>query len=110
MSLPLEGIRVLDLSSLLPGSLCTQILADLGADVLKIENPQAGDGFREKPPLVKTMGSYFHMINRNKKAMTLNLRDPAGRDIFLKMVPQADILLDSFRPAVCSEWIWLTKT
>lgn len=98
MSLPLEGIRVLDLSSLLPGSLCTQILADLGADVLKIENPQAGDGFREKPPLVKTMGSYFHMINRNKKAMTLNLRDPAGRDIFLKMVPQADILLDSFRP------------
>ena len=100
MSLPLEGIRVLDLSSLLPGSLCTQILADLGADVLKIENPQAGDGFRETPPLVKTMGSYFHMINRNKKAMTLNLRDPAGRDIFLKMVPQADILLHSFRPGI----------
>jgi crotonobetainyl-CoA:carnitine CoA-transferase CaiB-like acyl-CoA transferase len=98
MSLPLVNIRVLDLSSLLPGGLCSQILADLGADVLKIENPGAGDGFRKTPPLVQTTGSYFHMINRNKRAMTLSLRDPEGRDIFLKMLPGADVLLDSFRP------------
>jgi crotonobetainyl-CoA:carnitine CoA-transferase CaiB-like acyl-CoA transferase len=98
MILPLEGVRVLDLSSLLPGSLCTQMLGDLGADVLKIENPQGGDGFRKMPPLVKTTGSYFHMISRNKRAMTLNLRDPAGRDIFLNMIPRTDVLLDSFRP------------
>ena len=98
MTLPLAGIQVLDLSSLLPGSLCTQMLADLGADVLKIENPQSVDGFRKTPPLVGTQGSYFHMINRNKRAMTLNLREPDGRDIFLKMVPGADVLLETLRP------------
>jgi crotonobetainyl-CoA:carnitine CoA-transferase CaiB-like acyl-CoA transferase len=98
MSLPLAGIKVLDLSSLLPGSLCTQMLADLGADVLKIENPRAADGFRKTPPLVRTLGSYYHMINRNKKAMTLNLREPDGRDIFLKLVPRADVLLETLRP------------
>jgi crotonobetainyl-CoA:carnitine CoA-transferase CaiB-like acyl-CoA transferase len=98
MTLPLDGVRVLDLSSLLPGSLCSQMLADLGADVLKIENPRWPDGFRKMPPLVKTLGSYFHIVNRNKRAMSLDLQDPAGRDIFLKMLPKADVLIDSFRP------------
>lgn len=98
MTLPLEGVRVFDLSSLLPGSLCSQMLADLGADVLKIENPRGPDAFRKMPPLVKTLGSYFHIVNRNKRAMTLDLQDTAGRDIFLKMLPKADILIDSFRP------------
>jgi crotonobetainyl-CoA:carnitine CoA-transferase CaiB-like acyl-CoA transferase len=98
VALPLEGIRVLDLSQLLPGSLCTQILADLGADVLKIENTKGGDGFRWTPPLVKTLGSFFHVTNRNKRGMKLNLREPAGREIFLKLVPEADVLLDNFRP------------
>ena len=98
MTLPLEGIRILDLSQLLPGSLCTQILADLGAEVLKIENPQGGDGFRWTPPIVKTLGSFFHVTNRNKKGIKLNLRDPRGREVFLRMVPKADVLLDNFRP------------
>jgi crotonobetainyl-CoA:carnitine CoA-transferase CaiB-like acyl-CoA transferase len=98
MTLPLDGLRVYDLSSLLPGSLCSQMLADLGADVLKFENPRGGDGFRKMPPLVKTLGSYFHIVNRNKRAMTLDLQDPAGRDIFLEMLPKADVLIDSFRP------------
>jgi crotonobetainyl-CoA:carnitine CoA-transferase CaiB-like acyl-CoA transferase len=98
MTLPLDGVRVLDLSSLLPGSLCSQMLADLGADVLKIENPRWPDGFRKMPPLVKTLGSYFHIVNRNKRAMSLDLQDPEGRDIFLKMLPKADVLIDSFRP------------
>jgi crotonobetainyl-CoA:carnitine CoA-transferase CaiB-like acyl-CoA transferase len=98
MTLPLEGVRVFDLSSLLPGSLCSQMLADLGADVLKIENPRGPDGFRKMPPLVKTLGSYFHIVNRNKRAMTLNLQHPDGRDVFLKMLPAADVLIDSFRP------------
>lgn len=98
MTLPLDGVRVFDLSSLLPGSLCSQMLADLGADVLKIENPRWPDAFRKMPPVVKTLGSYFHIVNRNKRAMTLDLQAPAGRDVFLKMLPKADVLIDSFRP------------
>ncbi|MBN2254805.1 MAG: CoA transferase [Deltaproteobacteria bacterium] len=98
MSLPLDGINVLDLSSLLPGSLCSQMLADLGAEVLKIENPSGGDNFRSTPPIIRTTGSYFHMINRNKKGITLNLKHEQGRAIFMKLVPGADVVLDSCAP------------
>ncbi len=98
MALPLEDIRVLDLSQLLPGSLCSQMLADLGADVIKIENPGGGDSFRHTAPLVKTQGSYFHIANRNKRGMSLNLRTPEGLDILKNMAKNADILLENFRP------------
>ncbi|MDD5475222.1 MAG: CaiB/BaiF CoA-transferase family protein [Syntrophales bacterium] len=98
MTLPLEGVRVIDLSSLLPGSLCGQMLGDLGADVIKIEKPGAPDGLRTIPPLVKTMGSSFHIVGRNKRSMSLDLQKPAGMDIFLKMIPGTDVLIDSFRP------------
>lgn len=76
--LPLEGMQVLDLSQRLPGGLCTQILADLGADVIKIENPRGGDGFRNAPPMIGANGSFFHILNRNKKSMTLNIKKPEG--------------------------------
>ena len=98
MTLALDGMKVLDLSSLLPGSLCTQILADLGAEVLKIENPNGGDNFRSTPPVIKTTGSFFHIINRNKRGMTLNLKHEKGREIFLKLVSCADVILDSCMP------------
>lgn len=98
MSLPLEGFVVLDLSQRLPGSLCTQVLADLGAEVIKIENPGGGDGFRSTPPIIKTTGSFFHILNRNKRSMTIDLKQPAGRDVFLKLAARADVLLESFRP------------
>ncbi|MCK9231127.1 MAG: CoA transferase [Syntrophales bacterium] len=97
MTLPLEGLRVIDLSSLLPGGLCGRMLGDLGADVLKIENPRNPDGFRSMPPLVKTMGSFYHIVGRNKRSMTLDIRHPEGRDILLRMIPKADVLIDSFR-------------
>lgn len=100
MTLPLEGLRVIDLSSLLPGSLCSQMLGDLGADVLKIENPRHPDGFRSKPPVVKTMGSFYHITGRNKRSMTLDLRNPEGRGILLRMIPDVDVLIDSFRTDV----------
>ena len=96
-------MNILDLSSLLPGSLCSQILADLGAEVLKIENPNGGDNFRWTPPLIKTTGSYFHIINRNKKGMTLNLKHEKGKEIFLKLLTDADVVLDSCVPGTMEE-------
>ena len=96
-------MKVLDLSSLLPGSLCTQMLADLGADVLKIENPNGGDNFRRTPPIINTTGSFFHIINRNKKGMTLNLKEEKGRAIFLAMIPHADVLLETCVPGAMKD-------
>lgn len=100
LQLPLEGVLVLDLSRLLPGPLCTQLLADLGAEVLKIEEPGEGDYIRWFPPRVKKEGAYFHVINRNKKSMKLNIKDEEGREIFKKLVKKADVLLETFRPGV----------
>jgi crotonobetainyl-CoA:carnitine CoA-transferase CaiB-like acyl-CoA transferase len=96
--LPLEGMQVLDLSQRLPGGLCTQILAYLGAEVIKLENPRGGDGFRNTPPLLGANGSFFYILNRNKKSMILNIKKPAGRDIFLNMASGADIIVESARP------------
>ncbi|HLZ55942.1 MAG TPA: CaiB/BaiF CoA-transferase family protein [Ktedonosporobacter sp.] len=101
MSLPLTGIRILDLSRLLPGAYASQMLADFGADVIKVEEPGTGDYGRNMPPYGPGgMGLTFLAINRNKRSMTLNLKSPQGRAIFLRMVSQADVVLESFRPGV----------
>src|SRR5881227_3292436 len=101
MSQPLSGIRVLDLSRLLPGAYATQMLADFGADVIKVEEPGSGDYGRFMPPQgAGGMSLYFIAINRNKRSMTLNLKSTEGREIFLRMVEQADVVLESFRPGV----------
>ena len=84
MILPLEGTRVLDLSARMPGPMCAQILADLGAEVVKIESPRAPDFFRRFEPLIDGSGSLFHVCNRNKKGLTLELRHPRGREILLQ--------------------------
>jgi crotonobetainyl-CoA:carnitine CoA-transferase CaiB-like acyl-CoA transferase len=98
MPLPLDGIRVLDLSARMPGPMCAQILADLGAEVIKIESPRAPDFFRRFEPLVEGSGSLFHVCNRNKKGLTLELRLPRGREIFLRLVKNTDVLIEAFRP------------
>jgi crotonobetainyl-CoA:carnitine CoA-transferase CaiB-like acyl-CoA transferase len=98
MTLPLEGFRVLELSTVFPGALCSRILADLGAEVLKIENPDGGDASRNRPPIVKKMGVFFHAINRNKKSVTLDVRNARGREIMLKLVERADVLVENTRP------------
>jgi len=98
MALPLQGIRVLDLSQLLPGSLCTQMLADLGADVIKIEHPGRGDSFRYVAPFIGNWGSYFYIANRNKKGLSLNLKTKEGLEILKKLTEKADVLLENFRP------------
>ncbi|NPV03898.1 MAG: CoA transferase [Syntrophaceae bacterium] len=98
MSLPLDSTLVLDLSSRMPGPMCTQILADLGAEVIKIENPKMPDLFRQFQPLVDGTGSLFHVCNRNKKGLTLELRHPKGRKIFLALAHRADVVVEAFRP------------
>lgn len=101
MTQPLSGIRILDLSRLLPGAYASQMLADFGADVIKIEEPGSGDYGRFMPPHGPGgMGLLFLAINRNKRSMTLNLKSAEGRDIFLRLLSQADVLLESFRPGV----------
>lgn len=101
MTQPLSGIRILDLSRLLPGAYASQMLADFGADVIKIEEPGSGDYGRFMPPHgAGGMSLHFLAINRNKRSMTLNLKSAEGREIFLRLVKQADVLLESFRPGV----------
>ena len=94
---PLDGIRVLDLTRLLPGAYATQLLADLGAEVVKIEDPRRGDGMRHLP----THGGrdYFALLNRNKKSMTLDLRSAAAAPVLDALLARADVLVDSFRPS-----------
>ncbi len=100
MSLPLEGIKILDLSRYLPGPLCTQFLADYGAEVLKVEDPKGGDLGRSLVPLIGNTSSRFYSVNRNKKSITLDLKSPEGKEIFLKLAKEYDIVLDQFRPGV----------
>ncbi|MBE2224827.1 MAG: CoA transferase, partial [Anaerolineae bacterium] len=98
MTLPLEGLIVLDLTRVLVGPYATMILADLGADVIKIEMPGTGDDARAYPPHVNGESAYFMSLNRNKRGMTLNLKSEAGKEVFRDMVRKADILVENFRP------------
>src|SRR5881275_3277226 len=97
---PLDGIRVLDLTRLLPGAFCTMLLADMGADVIKVEEPETGDYMRWTPPLVDGQSALFNAINRNKRSVTLNLRTDAGRELLLRLVEGADVLVEGNRPGV----------
>ncbi|HLW01643.1 MAG TPA: CaiB/BaiF CoA-transferase family protein [Ktedonobacterales bacterium] len=98
--LPLTGVRVLDLSRLLPGGVASQMLGDLGADVIKIEEPGLGDYGRLMPPLFNGMGLAYLATNRNKRSLALNLKNESGRDVFKRLAAQADVVLESFRPGV----------
>ena len=101
MDLPLNGVRILDVSRLVPGAYASQMMADFGADVVKIEEPGSGDYSRSMQPSGPGgMGLYFLALNRNKRSMTLNLKSEQGREIFLHMVGKADVVLESFRPGV----------
>ena len=100
MGQPLEGIRVLDLSRLLPGPFATQILADFGAEVIKIEDTRSGDGFRTAEPRINGMSTRHVTLNRNKRCLALNLKTPAGREIFLSLARDAQVLLEQFRPGI----------
>jgi len=98
--MPLTGIRVLDLTRLLPGAFCTMLLADMGADVIKVEDPSGGDYMRWTPPLVDGQSTLFNALNRNKRSLTLNLKSDAGRDLLLSLVEHAAVLVEGNRPGV----------
>lgn len=97
---PLRGIRVLDLTRLLPGPAATMHLADMGAEVIKIEDPGTGDYARTMGPVRKEVSQFFVAVNRGKQSIRLDLKDPSERDRFLGMVETADVVIESFRPGV----------
>ena len=105
MSLPLEGVRVLDLSRLLPGGFCSLLLADFGADVLKVEDTGMGDYIRWSPPYYEGVhesarSALFLSLNRNKRSIRLDLKQERGREVLLRLVRDHDVVLESFRPGV----------
>ncbi len=95
---PLEGIKVLDLTRVLAGPYATMILSDLGADVIKIEQPEIGDESRNFGPFKNGFSLYFMSVNRGKRSITLDLKTDRGKDIFKQLVKQSDILVENFRP------------
>jgi formyl-CoA transferase len=98
MAGPLTGVRVVELTTMITGPLAGMLLADLGADVIKIENPDGGDPFRSFRG--GRYGGHFIAYNRNKRSLTLDLRAPQGQEAFRKLVRKADVLIDNFRPGV----------
>jgi crotonobetainyl-CoA:carnitine CoA-transferase CaiB-like acyl-CoA transferase len=98
--LPLSGIRILDLTRLLPGAWCTQMLADLGGEVIKVEQPGQGDYWRWVEPRVETQGYAFLALNRGKKSITIDLKNADGKAAFLALCATADVVLEGFRPGV----------
>lgn len=100
MALPLEGVKVLDFTAIMAGPYCTLMLADMGADVIKVESFPEGDGSRRFDPKVNGESYCFAVLNRNKKSLALNLKDARGRDIFMKLARDADIVIENYRPGV----------
>ena len=105
VSLPLEGVRVLDLSRLLPGGFCSLLLADFGAEVLKVEDTGMGDYIRWSPPFYdgaheSARSALFLSLNRNKRSIRLDLKNERGREVLLRLVAEYDVVLESFRPGV----------
>ena len=97
----LEGVRVLDLTRALAGPFCTLMLGDYGADVIKIELPGSGDDTRTwGPPFIGDESAYFLSINRNKRSLTLNFREPKAVEVFLKLAKDADVIVENFTPGV----------
>ena len=101
---PLEGLKVLDIATIIAAPLAATLLADYGADVLKIEMPGQGDGVRSFPPFKDGKPLWWKTANRNKKFATLDLRTPEGLALFKQMLPRFDVLIENFRPGTLERW------
>ncbi|MQA27210.1 MAG: CoA transferase, partial [Micromonosporaceae bacterium] len=98
---PLEGVRILDLTHMLSGPYASMLLGDLGADVVKVESPDRPDRARSVPPWrVGDQSAYYLSLNRNKRSVALDLKEPADRERFLGLVRTADVVFENFRPGV----------
>ena len=101
----LEGLRVLDLTRILAGPLCTMMLGDMGADVIKVEPPGSGDDTRSwGPPFAEKESAYFLGVNRNKRSITLNMAVKPGQDILAKLIAQCDVLVENFKVGTLEKW------
>src|SRR5437870_6100412 len=101
----LEGLRVLDLTRILAGPLCTMMLGDMGADVIKVEPPGTGDDTRVwGPPFVGNEAAYFLGVNRNKRSLTLNMAAKPGQAILARLIETADVLIDNFKIGTLAKW------
>ncbi len=94
----LKGLRIVDLTRVLAGPFCTMLLADMGAEVIKVEGPGKGDDARDYPPFLRGTSAYFANLNRNKKSVVLDLKKPEARRILLDLVKDSDVLLENFKP------------
>ena len=97
---PLTGVRVLDLSRLLPGPYCTMLLAQMGAEIVKVEGPEAPDYLRFVPPAAGSVSALFQAVNRGKRSLAVNLKRAEGRDLLLELLPHFDVFVEGFRPGV----------
>ena len=100
---PLDGLRVIDLTRVVAGPYCTMMLGDMGAEVLKIEEPRHGDDSRAWAPFIEGTGSFFLALNRSKKSVALDLKTPEGADVLRRLVETADVLIENFRPGSLAE-------
>jgi CoA:oxalate CoA-transferase len=97
--MPLSGVKVVDLTRVLSGPFCTALLADLGADVIKVEAPD-GDSVRGQGAGREGLSWYFANFNRNKRSIVLDLKSGSGRDVLTRLIGRADVLVENFRPGV----------
>ena len=95
---PLAGVKILDLTCVLSGPFGTSWLSDMGAEVIKVENPNGGDYTRQAGPFINGYSNYFATVNRNKKPITLNLKDPKAKEMFFELVKQVDVVTENFKP------------
>ena len=98
--LPLDGIKVLDVSQIMAGPYCTMVLGDMGAEVIKVEKANGGDDSRQMGPYVEDESTCFAQINRNKKSISLNLKEEKGREVFYRLAKEADVVVENYRPGV----------
>jgi crotonobetainyl-CoA:carnitine CoA-transferase CaiB-like acyl-CoA transferase len=100
---PLTGIRVVDLTRILAGPFCTMLMADMGAEVIKVETPGGGDPLRQQGAMRDSLSWYFAAFNRNKRSLSLNLRSEEGKTVLARLIAESDVLVENFRPGVLAQ-------